>query len=1164
MNKKGDAGNISLLIFCLTVSNAGGVINLNFNNPNQNKIMEKIYYDLIFGGYNIWKSKYLKKMRTVALLLLISITQTFALESYAQTQKLSINCQDETIHSILQKIENLSEFNFMFDATVIDINQRKSIVCKNKQITTILDQLLEDTEIVYVISDRQIVLSRAKIKDAVQGLTISGKVTDTSGNPLPGVTVVMKGTTQGTVTDANGEYSITNIPKEATLVFSFVGMKTREVAVAGKTSISVVMAEESIGLEEVVAIGYGSLSRNKVSSSIAKINQDKIQDQLPSSIDRTLEGRIAGMEIKTDGGSPGGGALIRIRGVSSIGGGNEPLIVIDGIPLQSSYDKLYSPLSLIDPDNIETIDILKDVSATAIYGSRGSSGVILITTKSGKVGATKVSFSAQTGVAEMLACEKLDLMNAREFATWRKENAYERASYYGYDISLDDIPEEYRDPEKLGEGTDWQDYLTRLAPQQKYNLSVTHGTEKFNGFYSLGYIDEQGVIKETGFTRFNIRANMEYTPNEVVKVALNLHPSFRWWNNYNQNLWLNTIRNTPVDGPGLDDGAFEDPRYFDGDIDTDIYSSGTFNGMNPLYALQVSTDKKTSVDVHVQPYIEIIPLKGLILKSQFNMQMGFNTDEKFSPSSIGGLNQVPPSQAVGYYGTNKNVMWQFENTINYTKTVGDHDFSALLGHSMERYHLYSSNLTGSGFPSDYVKTLNAATVLSGGTEETNWSMISYISRLNYSYKSKYLFTGTVRRDGSSRFGPDSRWGIFPSASVGWNVSKENFFPEVDWLSNFKLRASYGTSGNNAIGNYTWIPGLAIENYTFGGSIASGQKLNAIENTRLSWQESSEFDLGSDLILLGGKINLVFDYYSKITENMLWPVTMPISSGFNSMTQNIGKMRNRGVEFAISSINISKPDFSWSTDFNMSFNRNLVLDLGDVSEITGSGATTIVGQPVAMLYGYVSLGVWKDQAEIDNNPHIPNQLPGTARFADVDNSGSIDSRDQTIIGNPHPKFRGGMNNSFRYKNWDMNVSMSFAHDYDVMSKFEQFSLNLDGVFNVLKEAKNRWRSPEDPGDGRVATSIHQTAYDRDKRNTDFINNVSFLKVQNISLGYSLKNISSIDRLRLYCTLQNAFLFTNYKYGNPDVNDKGNSPVAMNMDVSDYPLQRTVVFGVNVEF
>ena len=1006
-----------------------------------------------------------------------------------------------------------------------------------------------------------------------QEIEISGKVTDAqTGDPLPGVNIVVEGTTQGTTSDMDGNYNI-EAPADASLVFSFVGYQEQTIDVNSREQIDVSLQQSVTELEEVVAIGYGTLQRNKVSTSISSVKPEAIEKQVTNSIDRSLEGQIAGLSVKQSSGAPGGGSELRIRGSGSIGAGDEPLVVVDGVPMQNTYGKEQSPLTLLNQENIASIDVLKGVSATAIYGSRGSNGVILITTKTGQAGQTEISFSAKAGLEYVLPSEKLNLMNAEEFARWRREDRYEEAAFYGDDISESDIPEVYRDPEALaGRGTDWYDVMTRVAPQQEYNLSVSHGTEDFQGFFSIGYLNNQGAVKETNFERLAMRANMDYEPTNWFKAGMKLSPTVRWWGNQvggnRGTLYGSAFMSSPLDGPYMDDGVWErdNEAYWDGKYDLDIYSPDMFSNRNALHALKKQVDKDQNLDIHIQPYVQFSPIDGLSFKSQFNMELSNSSDEYFKPSTISSIYGPPPSPTDGYYSTGRSLGWQFENTLNYQKELGNHSVSALAGYSMEHYNGYWSYINGDQFPSDAIKTLNAATEQWGNTGESNWSMISYMLRLSYDYMGKYLFTGTIRRDGSSRFGPENRWGYFPSASVGWNVTKEDFFPDAPWLTNLKLRASYGFSGNNDIGNYTWIPNLSQDNYNFGGGVANGKRLAGMGNRQLSWERSRELDLGLDLALLNGRLNFVFDYYNKITEDMLWGVSVPISSGFSSAMKNIGEIRNRGVEFAINSINISNNDFTWETDFNISFNRNKVLDLGDVGRIqTGHRgySVTMEGKPMALFYGWKSLGILKDQDEVDRYATFENQLPGTPRYEDKDGNGLIDQRDKMIVGNPWPDFRGGMNNRLTYNNWDFNVSMSFAHNFDVWAQLEEDVLNLDGVFNVLKEVKHRWKSPEEPGNGRIAATFHQTPYDR-WANSDWSYNASFLKIQNVSLGYTFDNLGFANQFRLFFSVQNAFLFTNYRYGNPDVNIYGSNSLVRNFDNYDFPLTRTIVMGLNMNF
>lgn len=1137
--------------------------------------MKKIRTNPFLPGSRVKKLLLIMKLTT--LLFLAGLMQVSA-TVYSQATKFKFSAQNEQIVDVLKEIEETSNFRFFYIREQVDVERRVTVKANNSTVEEILDDIFKGQGINYKVMDDYLILlsPENKIRSAKsvpdQQRSISGKVTDSMQQPLPGVTVVVKGTTIGTVTDADGNYTLDNIPEDAVLQFSFVGLKSQEITVGNQSNINVVMQEEAIGLDEVVAVGYGTLQRNRISTSIASLKPEKVKVQVTSSIDQSLEGQIAGLSVRQTTGAPGGGSEMQIRGTGSIGAGDSPLVVIDGIPMQNIYGKEQSPLTLLNQADIASIDVLKGVSATAIYGSRGSNGVILITTESAQQGKTLFSFSARGGIEHILAKEKLNLMNAEEFATWRKENYYEEANFYGYEINENDIPEVYRNPSALGKGTDWYDVMTRIAPKQEYNLSVSHGTKDFKGFFSMGYLNNKGTIKETDFERVTMRANMSYEPTNFITVGMNLNPTMRKWGNQvggnRGTLYGSAFMSSPLDGPYKENGLWErdNPIYYDGNWDLDIWSPGTFSNNNALYALKHQVDVTRNFDLLFQPYLSIKPIKGLTLRSQYNMELAYNTHEYFRPSTISTIYNPPPQATDGYYSTNRSYGWQFENTATYDNTFGDHSITALAGYTREHYNGYSSYINGDQFPSDDIKTINAATEQWGNTGETNWSLISYLLRVNYDYKSKYLFTGTVRRDGSSRFGSDRRWGYFPSASIGWNITKEKFFPKPNWMTNLKLRASYGYSGNNAIGNYTWIPTLSANNYDFGGKVADGKRVDSMENARLGWEKSKEFDTGLDLILLDGKISFIFDYYNKVTEDMLWGVAVPISSGFSSVQDNVGQIRNRGVEFSLSTINVSNKTFTWNTDFNISFNRNLVLDMGDVGRIqTGprSYSLTTEGHPMAMFYGWKSLGILNTWQEVEQYATFPGQVPGTPRYMDLDGSGTIDEKDKMIIGNPHPKFRGGLNNTFKLRNWDLNVAMSFAYDFDIWAQLEEDVLNLDGVFNVLREVKERWRSPEEPGNGRIAASFHQTKFDR-WENSDWVYNASFLKVQNISLGYTFSNLNVVKMLRLYLSVQNAFMLTNYRYGSPEANVYGNNSLIRNFDNYDYPLTRSIVFGLDLNF
>ncbi|MGF1587146.1 MAG: SusC/RagA family TonB-linked outer membrane protein [Bacteroidales bacterium] len=1006
-----------------------------------------------------------------------------------------------------------------------------------------------------------------------QQITVTGRVTDPADIGLPGVTVMIRGTTIGTVTNSEGEYSLPNVPAGAILVFSFVGMQTVEIVVGDQTVINVNMLEDTVGIEEVVAVGYGTLQRNRVSSSIVSVSPERLTAQVTSSFDNSLEGQISGLSVRQTSGAPGGGSELQLRGSGSIGAGDSPLVVVDGVPMQNIYGKHRSPLSMVNQSDIASIDILKGVSATAIYGSRGSNGVILITTKTGRTGVTDFSFTSRAGMERVMPGAKLELMNAEEFARWRMENAFERAAFYDYEITMNDIPEVYRNPEALGEGTDWYDVMTRVAPTQEYNLNVSHGTEDFVGFFSLGFLDNQGTIHETSFDRLTFLANMSYQPHEMLSLGLSLNPTTRRWINEvggsRTTIYGSAFMSSPLDSPYYQEGdpwERDNPAYRDGEWDLDIWSPGTFSNNNALYALKNRTDVSRTFTLRALPYIEFRPIEGLTLRSQYNIDMAYGSRENFKPSTVTNIFNPPPQPITGYYTTDRNYNWQLENTITYNRTEGLHRINVLGGYSMEHYNALTSQINGSQYPDNEIRTINASVVQTGNTQETNWSMISYLARLNYDYDGKYLMTATVRRDGSSRFGADRRWGVFPSASVGWNINREAWFPSPEWMSNLKLRASYGFSGNNAIGNYTWIPTLAANNYTFGGSVVDGKRVAAMENRLLSWERAREFDTGIELVLFNGRLNFIADYYERVTEDMLWGVALPISSGFSNVQNNIGEIQNRGVELSLSSINVTNNNFTWRSDFNISFNRNEVLSLGAVGRIiTGARGYSIteVGQPLGMFYTWEHLGILNTWEDVENYATQAGQVPGTPLFRDTNGDGIIDETDKLILGNPHPDFRGGFTNSLRYGNWDFFVTMSFAHNFDVWAQLEEDVLNLDGVFNVLKRVENRWRSAEEPGDGRIAASFHSTAYNR-IGSSNWIYNTSFLKVNNINVGYTFTNLNFGKQLRLHASVQNAFLFTDYPYGNPDANIYGDNSLTRNFHNYDYPLTQSIIFGLEFNF
>ena len=1102
-------------------------------------------------------------MRLTLSIFLLCVLQSFAINSFSQNQRLSINQKNIRVERVMQMIEDRTDYYFMYSALTVDVNRIIDVEATNKLIKEILDDIFKDTDISYRIDGRLIALSKNnEVSFMLQPINISGHITDSSGAPLPGVTIVIKGTTNGTITDSNGNYLLSNVPSDAVLIFSFVGMRMQEISVAGKNNIDVTMMDEAVGLDEVLAIGYGSMQKSDITSSVSEVDINQLNNQTTSSLDQSLQGVIAGVQVEQTTGNPGGSSSIRIRGSSSVGAGSDPLFVIDGNPMPESYGKNQNPLSWLNSNDIENITVLKDASSTAIYGSRGSNGVILITTKSGKEGKTTVNFNGSIGIQNIMKDSKMDVMNAHEFASWRYQNARDYAAYYGTPF---EVADDYANPDQYGKGTDWQEELLQTGIVQDYNVSVSHGSKKFKSYFSVGYLDQQGIIIETKFSRLSMLGRFDYTSdNGFLQLGMILNPSVQNWG-----------PNAAADrGSAWGIAATLSPlipaRDENGEYTTNITSAGMFNNGNPIVRLKETTDKTRTNNMQIQPYLKVNLLKGLSLRSGLNLQYSDRANNYFNPSTVTGMFSAPPDDPYGSYSTLRRRNWIFENTLNYDVKIEDHKFNVLAGMTMEHYHWVSSYLRGNGFADDAIKTLNAATSFRGNTHEENWSMVSYLARLNYSYMNKYLLTGTIRTDGCSRFGADNRWGVFPSGSVGWFISKESFFPELNWLENLKLRVSYGLNGNNNIGNYTYQATITNDNYNFGGTIVSGRRLSSLSNSQLGWEKTSEFDIGINLDLFKNRLGIVADFYNRITNDMLWRVNIPISSGFNSMQNNIGKLRNRGFELAVSSTNIANKDFTWKTDFNISFNKNLVLDLGAVQTIYSNwfydnfANVTKVGLPMAQFYGYKFVKIFQTQAEIDAAPHYPGQLPGSAQYEDTDHNGTIDALDAVPIGDPNPKFVGGMVNRMTYKNFDFNLTLSFAGNFDVFALGQESSTrNLDGVFNVFKDVKDRWRSVDQPGNGVYATSVYNTEKDR-ANNSRMVYDGSYIKIQNLNIGYNFQKIRYFDSFRVYCSIQNLHTFTKFPYGNPEVNTYGNSSLSRGVMNYDYPLARTISLGVNASF
>jgi len=1011
-----------------------------------------------------------------------------------------------------------------------------------------------------------------------QDVAITGTITDTKGEALPGVTVSIPGTTKGTASDLQGKYTI-SVPEGSVLVFSFIGFETQNIPIGDRSVIDVVLREDLESLEEVVVVGYGTQRSQDVTGSVASITMENVENLPVSGFDQALSGQIAGLQISTSNGIPGGGPQVQLRGVGAIGAISQPLYVVDGFALSSTSNQISNPMNDIAPQDIRSITVLKDASATAIYGSRGANGVIIINTKKGSSGETQVQVSAYSGVQVLPQRADPNLMNAREFATFKKESISDQIlANTGREATIDEIPEIYRNPELLGEGTDWFDEITQTAPIYNINVSLSGGNDKVRTYVSAGYFKQDGVVISTGYERYSIRANVDANLGKQLKVGINLAPTFsqrdkqitggagRGEQGFGEALVASPI--PPVYNP---DGTFnamiqEDP--------------GTFPYPNPLMALREVDDQSQGIRLMSSAYAEYEILKGLTVRSTINADWQQGTRDFFHPSTVGYLFQFPPTIPSATYFTSSNLNLLNENTLTYQINFeGGHALTGLLGYNIQHEATKSANFNGNDFPDDDVKTFNAAARITGRTSAEEWALISYLARFNYSFKDKYLITATVRRDGSSRFGEDNRWGNFPSLALGWHLSQESFLKGSEKISDLKIRVSYGRSGNFQIGNYTYMSNVGSSNYILGGSLVGGRIMNSLGNPILGWEKMREVNLGIDIGLWKSRLFLTLDFYKRNTEDLLLNTELPRSSGFSSAIENHGNIQNKGFEMAISSSNILRNDFTWVTDFNIAFNRNKVLELGATNTPILAGSSyegnptniTMIGQPLGMFYGFVFDGIYQNQEEIDRGPSFPGAVPGNMRVKDINGNGVInDIEDFEIIGNPYPDFIWGITNTLTYKGWDLRISATSQVGGSKIHS-NQFSTHLlDGLFNVSRNLIDRWRSPAQPGNGTVPTT-NGTGYGRRMYrdiNSLFVQDNTYFWIKNVTLGYTLpKGIANgtISSARFYASIQNGLLFTKYT-GNPEVTSyvEGGSALTPGYDSNPYPVPVIYSIGTNLTF
>ncbi|GHU89642.1 SusC/RagA family TonB-linked outer membrane protein [Bacteroidia bacterium] len=1075
-----------------------------------------------------------------------------------------LEVKNQSIKSVLKTIEEQAGYRFFYSSDLIDLDKVVSGNFKNKPIEEILASILENTSVGYKIMDNHFVVISPT--ERLQQTTVTGLVVDVSGEPVIGASVTIKGTNKGVVTDMNGKYSIAISDPDATLVFSYLGYLPQEIAVNGKNIVDVTLKEDTQLLEEVVVVGYGTMRKKDVTGSMSSIATEKIDKSAIKSVDQMLQGRSSGLHMIQSSGMPGASSTVRIRGGNSISGGNEPLYVIDGVPLYPSATSSQtdlSPLNTIAVSDIQSIDVLKDASATAIYGARGANGVIMITTKQGAAGKTKVAFDASVGVQSPR--KTYDLLNATEFqdfaneAQWRALGKPANNRYPIYD------------PDVVPENTDWQGLLlSDNSLMQNYAISVSGGDEKTRFLTTINYMDQEGIVKSTGMEKLTLRANLDRDISSTIKMGLNL--SLAQVNSDRAGLGVLGGQNGKQTGfsasaPNIP--VFnEDGSYANKNMIGEIF-------FNPV----ATVDEVTSFNKRFRSlsnlFVDWQIFKGLTFRTTLGIDLVFGDQQSYLPTTT---TEGQGTNGKASVTSSKSYMWVNENTLTYSGQFGKHRLNAMLGLSQQSQKDQSVDAQSQQFLNDNLAMydLGSGTVAVAPSSGTNeWALLSYFGRINYNFNERYLFTASLRADGSSRFGKSNRWGYFPSAAIAWRAYEEEFIKSLGVFSNLKLRASYGWTGNqDGIGIYPSMALLGKKAYSLNGVKVMGYGPTQVANFNLKWETTHQTDLGLEMGFLNNRLNLSADLYYKTTHDLLLKVTLPSSSGYDSGLKNIGKVENKGIEFGLNVVPV-KGTFNWNLDFNISFNKNKVLSLGDVKMMqpnspSGTGAgleysrMLIVGQPLGIFYGYYGDGIFSTTDDIASSAQ-PTAKPGDIRYKNLNGNKSIDEGDRGVIGCAQPDYFGGMTNTFSYKGFDFSVFMVWSVGNDIYNATKAEMEGMEGNTNQFRSILNRW-TEENPNTNiprAVAVKLSSRAWDY------LVEDGSFLRIQNINLGYTvpsgiLKSTKVIQSARIYGSLQNFFTFTRYSGLDPEVSRYGQNNIAMGYDHFAYPMAKTVLFGVNLTF
>lgn len=1121
-------------------------------------------------------------MRVVVLLFTFCVLHTYAVDSYAQNTNLTLKENEVELENLLKKIEENSEFYFFYSNDLIDKSMKVSIDVQNKTIFEILDAIFNNTKLSYEVNNKAIILSYREAINSIkqEKIQINGRVISEQGDPIIGANIIEKGTINGTVTDIDGNFSI-DVESNAILQISYIGFLAQEINIIGRKSFVITLVEDLQTLDEFIVVGYGTIQKRHLTGAVGSIKMDENIGFLANSeFGQAMYGKVPGVQILNTSGRPGVSSTVQIRGINSISANATPLIVIDGIIIPE-FD-----LNSINASDIESIDILKDAASSSIYGSRGANGVILVTTRSGKTGKPRLTVNHSSSIQKVV--RRIDVMNSAEYAAatidaaqngWvdkggdpNAPNTIEARGEYKYTW-----PEPMNNPSELFD-TNWHDVVFRIAPIHKTDVNLSGGDNSTTYYFSGGVLLQDGILINTDYQKYSLSFKVDSNISKWLKIGGGVSTNIDK-ENRGGNTTVHTLTSASQYPPVY-------PIYgSDGYLGGPQNTPGFENHVNVLFRVHHGHPYhrgggRELYDVNRKNYLgnvygEVLINKDLKFKSSFNAFIR-DSHTKHYINADTGQGPTVLRQASTTVTQNEIFSYTSSNQLNYNRNINNHQLDAIVGYEFTKREFYELSASRRDYDNDLVPYLRAGKTVYGASDQAYESaLISAFGRVNYNYLGKYMASISMRGDGSSRFGPQHKWGYFPSISLGWRLSEEKFFNSIEKVNNLNFRISYGYTGNENIGDYRWISSMNQGRMAIGNTPLISYYPSSIENPELKWEKTRQLNMGFDLGLLNNKFVLETDIFKSNSEDLLLDVPVPSITGFNSVFRNIGEVENIGIESKFSS-NQTFNNLFWNSFITISSVRNKIKSLGQddapIYYSPGNAMETInmVGQPIFSYYGLKYDGVYKNQAEIDNDPaSYENAKPGNGKYKDINGDGIIDSSDRVIIGSYQPDFVWAFSNTFRYKNFDLSFLFQGVVGMDIFDENIHRSWMYHEGRNYHRKMLNRWRSEDNPGDGYIPKLTVDLAKFDLTSSSYFIQDGSYLRLQEVNIGFNvpekITQKMQIERFRVYLNGTNLLLFTKSTVYDPE-NFKSNASdlVRRGANFSEYPSAKVISLGINVQF